>query len=581
MADYPNNLLQRNTDHVYPNAFFDYITRLLPKQLKVLFVWLEYLYVNCGQIFATIKKFSEYPITEITVISTNKKLKEKAEYIIKKVIKLKGAMILSGLDYFIYGNSFISVYKPFNRFLVCKSCKAKHNAKKISYDWRAATFEYVITCESCKTKGPAIVLNEKSRDITRLKIIRWDAKNIDISSNPITEECEYYYNIPKDIVDRVTKAKPDKFLLDTLPWEFLQTIKEKKIFKFSPGALYHLKAPSPSGINKEWGFPGLLSSMKPFFYTAILRKANEAIALEHIIPMRILFPQGTSSNNDPTQYVSLARWRDELEGAIRKWRKDPNHIKFSPIPVGVQNMGGDGRAMLTLAEVQAAEENIVVSSGVPKEFIYGGMSTANGSVNLRMIENQMFTYIEQLKEMAQWICDDALSFCGLDKVEIDMTDFKLVDDIQQRQLVLTYGTNGQMLSKDSLSKVLQYDLNEEREKIYEEALEDTKLQLRIEDGQRKIQTALSQKVKGEQSGNPLNYDPVKVMEAAQSQANQLIQVPMEQRKSMLLQLKQQDPVLHAVVIQQLSELHKMQREQGDGAVSAAAGVSNVKPAPVQ
>lgn len=574
-----------HSDNVYPNAFFDYLTKLLPKKLKVLFVWLEYLYVNSGHIFGALKKFSEYPITEITIetrTEANKELKNKVEHILHNVIKIKKQLICWGLDYNIYGNSFLSLFKPFNRYLVCRHCKAKHNAAKTDYTWNSSTFEFKIVCQSCKKSGIALVEHEKSMDKNKLKVIRWNAKDIDINHNPITEEREYYYTIPQSIITRIKNAKPDKFLLDTLPWEFILTIKANKIFKFSEGAIYHMAMPAPAGINKEWGFPGLLSAMKPFFYTAILRKANEAIALEHIVPMRVLYPQGTSSSNDPTQYISLSRWKDEMEGAIKKWRRDPNHIKFSPIPVGVENLGGDGRAMLTLAEVQAAEENIVTSMGVPKEFVYGGMSDKSGGVTLRMLENMFFTYTDQLKDGMQWITNEICDYLGLERVTTGMVPFKLIDDVQQKQTTIQLGLQTGVISKTSITSLLDHDIDEEREKQLQEAIAEAQQAKKINEEISKIEQSLSQQVKNEQTSNPLNYDPMAVMQVGQQQAMALIQIPMEQRKSMLLQLQAQDPVLHAVVTRALDDMHKMERQQGAGAVAAAGGTNAaaIKPPPV-
>jgi hypothetical protein len=251
-----------------------------------------------------------------------------------------------------------------------------------------------------------------------------------------------------------------------------------------------------------------------------------------------------------------------MEGAIRKWRRDPNHIKFSPIPVGVQNMGGDGRAMLTNAEIQAAEENIIASMGVPKEFIYGGLTHAGGSVTLRMLENQLFTYTNQLKEVIQWVADEACNFVGIDNVTVDMPDFKLVDDIQQKQLIVNVGTQMGILSKQAIAEVMEYDLEEERKRQVQEAVDDAKQQAEIDEKVRSVQMAVSQQIKAQAGGNPLNYDVMAILQVAQEQAMQMISIPLEQRKSMLSQMEKQDPILYAVVLRQLDALHKAQREQG-------------------
>ena len=84
---------------------------------------------------------------------------------------------------------------------------------------------------------------------------------------------------------------------------------------------------------------GRLSAMgvpviKIAYYLQVLRKGQEAIALDHVVPLRILFPQ---SNADTSPYVSvdLSTWRKKVEYEIRMWRQDPNRVSIMPVPVGI------------------------------------------------------------------------------------------------------------------------------------------------------------------------------------------------------------------------------------------------------
>jgi hypothetical protein len=96
----------------YPNPMFDFLTGFAPRKLKDLFRWVEYLYYNSAHIFAALKKFAEYPITDITVDSNDEVLKDSWTRVLKKSIKAKNVAIYSGLDLQLYGNSFTSVYQP-------------------------------------------------------------------------------------------------------------------------------------------------------------------------------------------------------------------------------------------------------------------------------------------------------------------------------------------------------------------------------------------------------------------------------------------------------------------------------------
>jgi hypothetical protein len=374
----------------HPNPMFDFLTGFAPRKLKDLFRWVEYLYYNSAHIFAALKKFAEYPITDITIDSNDEALKTNWTRVLVEVVKAKAMAIKSGLDLHLYGNSFISVYHPFNRFLICEHCNSRTGIKKVKYKFNLKALSFSYHCPSCHTLTLGQLKDERVSDEERINIIRWDPKLMDINHNPITGESKYYYTIPQELKHKVEKG--DAHIVNTMPVEFLRAIKDDKVFEFADGQIYHMKIDPPAGIESQWGFPPLTATIKLFFYTAVLRKANEAIALEHIVPFRVLHPAPISGAADPAQQISLLKWRQELESNIKRWRRDPLHIMFAPAALGVTMMGGQGRSLLTLGEVKDAEDNIIAAMGIPREFLYGGLSFTGSAITLRMLENQLETY---------------------------------------------------------------------------------------------------------------------------------------------------------------------------------------------
>ena len=120
-------------------------------------------------------------------------------------------------------------------------------------------------------------------------------------------------------------------------------------------------------------------------------------------------------------------------------------MMFAPVPVAMTQMGGDGRALLTLGEVQQVEDNIIAAMGIPREFIYGGMSFTGSAITLRMLENQLLTYTGALNELAQWITDRCCRILGWGKTKVELQEFKLIDDVQQKQLIMSLNQGGQQL----------------------------------------------------------------------------------------------------------------------------------------
>ena len=64
------------------------------------------------------------------------------------------------------------------------------------------------------------------------------------------------------------------------------------------------------------------------------------------------------------------------------------------------------------------------------------------------------------------------------------------------------------------------------------------------------------------TGMPSPYNQQKMIAMAQEQAMQMIQVPYEERKSMLAELQKEDYVMWALVSKQLDMLHAQEKQQG-------------------
>jgi len=543
------SLYRHNSAH--PNPMFDFLTGFVPRRLRDLFIWMEYLYYNCAQVFAALKKFSEYPITEISYKTTNQNLKKRIKTLLEKTLRVKSTLILAGRDRWVYGNAFLSLYQPFARFLKCPRCGKMVNIEHVNYRFRFQKMQFEYTCRKCKNHVAGKVIDRKLTDPNRINIIRWDPKQMDIDYNPLTGQSIYYYSIPADIKTRLRQG--NKHLLNSLPLPFIKAARDNKLFRFADDYIYHMKVEAPAGINQQWGFPPLTSAMKLFFYVAVLRKANEAIALDHLVPFRIASPRQTSANADPIQTISLATFFEQFKGNVRRWRRDPLNIMTSPIPIELSQMGGNGRAMLTLGEVKEAEDGIIASMGIPREFIYGGLSFTGSAITLRMLENQLLTYTSELNELLQWITDRACRILGWATCEVELTEFKLIDDVQQKQLLLQLNQQSQLISNTTIAELNDFDLTEERERRMQEALDEVRFNQELQTRVQKLQMSLAQQTQQQAMMGGMSYDQQQVISQADMIVEQLIGLDAGMRKSQLHSLQVEDMVMYAVVIQRLEE----------------------------
>lgn len=561
LEDNFNTLVSLSVQHQHP--LFDFLTAFTPRRLKALFLYCEYLYHNSPQIFSTLKKFSIYPITDFRLSATEPKLRDKYKKILEKDLKLKNHLIQASINKYVYGNAFCSIHFPFNRFLECPDCKHRINMNKVDYKSKIVSkrIEFRYTCPNCSRSVLGRIVDVYVKNPAKIKIIHWDPKNIEIEANEITGESVYYYAIPNALQNKIMNG--DRLALERTPMPFIAAIAARKIFEFAPEKIFHLKTDAPAGVSTRWGLPPLLSAIKQFLYVATLRKANEAIALEYITPMRILHPgQGTASA-DPTIAISMSNWIDQVKFNIRAWRRDPLHIMFSPVPLGITHLGGEGRGMLLSAEIADAENNILVAMGIPKEFVYGGFQAgSSANVLLRVLENQLLNDTASLVDLGQWIVDSIANFMDWEKTEISLEPFKLQDDVQQKVTMLQANdaAGGTLLSKTSLASMFGRDLKTERKLRFQEALDDQKFQMelnqKLQEQQRRLEAELvSPPAQG------LNYDQQAVIASAQRIVNELIQMDEGMRRSRLHELQMEDFVMYSVVIQLLEQVRTSEMAQ--------------------
>lgn len=545
----------------HPNPMFDYLTGFTPRKLKDLFRQAEYIGFNSAHIYGTVRKFGEYPITRFVYETSGEAERKRHERLFEKQLRLKGFLTLVSFDVWLTGNSFVSLYEPIKRDLQCPYCHTREDVCVARYSFNLDRLEFRHDCRQCnRQRVLSRVIDEPLRDPAKLKLIRWDPKLIDIDANPITGECVYYYTIPRALVADVRAGNRNK--INHMPMEFLAAMKEKKAFKFAENAIYHMRMPGPAGVESQWGYPPITAAIKMFFFASVLRRANEAIALEHITPFRVMHPLAASGQGDPLTTINLQRWRQELETNYRAFRRDPLRLMFSPIPVGVQNVGGEGKTLLTLGELQQAEENIVLSLGVPIEFLKGGLGQTRGEITLRMIENQLRVHIENLNGLIEWVEERASSFLRWGSIPMKLADFKMVDDDVNKQFKAQMWQAG-AVSKTTMADAIDLDLAHERKMMKQEALDDARSQAETQIELQKQQQSLSLQSRQQaiRSSGGQSYDPAQVFAANSPLAEELAGMDPGTRQSRLDQIKTEDGVAYAVLRVLLEQIQQNQEQE--------------------
>lgn len=458
----------------YPSPFFDVAHTYLPTSMKHLFRFCRYYFLSNPLINATVFKLSEYPITDIIIDHENPQVKKRWTEYFHDHLRYRMFQIEAGLDYHTYGNCPVSLSFPFQKYLTCKSCHWSERADKTKRFWKFTNYEFRLTCPKCGYQGPALAWDHYVKNASGVRLLRWDVENLEIDYNEITGESTHFYTIPGPLRNDITIGK--KSVVCSTPQIFIQAIRQRKGVILSKDNLFHLKRPTLAMQDRGWGIPLVFPVLKDTFYLQLMKKAQEAILLEHIVPLRVLFPQAASGTSDPFTTISLVDWRDHVAQEIARWRFDNNYFPIMPIPIGQQSIGGDGKALLLFNEMQTLSEHIIMGMGVPREFLMGGMSYAGTNVSMRMLENAFISYVGRHRLMAQWVMKTIAHFMEWPEATVRFKPFKMADDLQRKAYLFQLNQAGK-LSDTSLLADADYDQEDEddlRNREMDKRLESTK-----------------------------------------------------------------------------------------------------------
>ncbi len=443
----------------YPSPFFDIGQNYLPTSVQSMFRWCRYYFLTNPLINAVSYKMAEYPITPLIFDEEDTKIRDKWMNIAENILKIRGFQIETGLDYFCYGNAFITMHWPFKKFLTCinESCKCEVDISKAEYKFR--NFQYLLHCPKCKADGPAKVKDVNVKDLKGIHPVRWNPEHIKIEHNDLTGESEYFFEIPNGVKNDVMMGK--KHIIEKIPHVFVEALKAQRVLRFTSDNMFHLKRPTIAQKDMGWGMPLILPVLKDTYYLQILRKAQEAIAQQHIVPLRILFPQAGSSSSDPYSTTDLGMWRKRIEAEIGKWRQDPNYIPVLPLPIGNETIGGEGKALMLHQEMRAWSEQIVAGMHVPIEFVFGGLQYSGSNVSMRMLENQFMGYRQAQTTMVRdFILGRTADYMGWIRPKMHFSRFKMADDLQRSALVFQLN-QAQKVSDTTLLTEMDYDTVQE------------------------------------------------------------------------------------------------------------------------
>lgn len=540
----------------YPSPFFDVSQQYIPPTVKEMFKWVYFYATNNSFLGPALSKIARYPITDLIMEDTNQKLVDFWKTLLNNTMQIKSFNMEANLDLVTYGNTFVTLSYPFSRFLECQNCKHRTPWKAAKKKIENLTFR--LHCPKCGSDGKSKIVDIPFKSIENIRLIRINPEFIDIKYNESSGRHTYLYSIPDKLRRMIMAGDPD--ILEDTPMIYIEAIKARRKIKLSQQNLFHLKTPTLAGKDMGWGMPRISVALKDLYYFYTLRRGQEAIINEHIIPFDIIFPQA-NGKMDPYVHTDLSSWREEMTKQLATRRRDPNYKAILPFPVGYERIGGDGKSLMLTPELDFLSKTIVGACGIPQEFIYGGtMNWSASSVSLRTLENDFLHHRTQLLQMNIWLIERLRLYLGVPAPKtIRFSDFKMADDIQKLQVMVGMASNNKM-PWEEIWQEMGRDAHVVQRKLEEEAGFDAKLRelatMRDAEAQAKAQALQRRYAASEAASNasPEGGDPSlgPVSEAGPGAtpdqqktismwARKLMGQPPEARAAALDRLEQMDP----------------------------------------
>lgn len=451
---------------LYPAPYFDPIAMQTLMDPKIMMHWGRYFYDWHPIIHAAINKMVSYPITDFIFETSDSNVEQDYKKIFE-AINVRSVLIRMGLDYFVSGNAYFSLIMPFSRMLECPECHASHNIDSKDINLTIDSLNLRIVCPTCKKSVVPEIKDATTQDYSKIRPILWDPLNMKVDYDELLNQSDYLYSFPGYIASNLNRG--DKKLWSTYPMYMVNAARNKKLLKLFPTKVLHLKRDThSSAYNKGYGQPMISPVLKYLFHLLVLLRAQDALAIDQILPWTIISPSSNGSV-DPSGEMDLGMYARTLENEYKEWKLNPLRKSMLPIPVNAQIIGAQGKALMLTNEIQEITNQILAGMGVPSEFVYGGLQWSGANVSLRMLENQFINYRNMMQQVLDYIVEQCHTNFNLPNIKVRLQAFKMADDIAQKDLLLRLAEGG-LISKRTVLKELftHIDYDKEQEYIEEE-----------------------------------------------------------------------------------------------------------------
>ena len=604
--------MAKSVGALYPDPWYTVSSTHDPQSIPHLMRMAERLLFNNPLLARAYRRVIAFLVTKLTIKDCSDEEKKKYIEFLYERVRIVAALHAAAYDYLCYGNDFGSLKSPFIRYLMCRNCR-KYQAPLEKVNYYFDKFKFYAKCPRCLVTGEWHRFEVYSQDQRKMQVRRWSPHEMEIKHIETTDERIFFWKLNPTIKERIRKGDPD--YLKSTPWVEVECVQYNQWLRFNEDQIIHLRVEPPAGWRTGgWGIPDCLA-MKPELYQfQVMRKHNEAIVHEGIVPMKFISPQATSKVGvtgtpnimDPSIATNLGgNFMSSIQQALSLRRRDPYGIMVLPHGVNFQMLGGDAKNLVPRDLMDQTMDYLLNVAGVPVEFYKASFTTQGAPMALRMVQSSWSHLVDNLNLLLAFVMSRSSKILQTEPAKAELAKPSDVDDINRTMARLNLMQAGKVSDETGLETV-GLDAEEEQDRAIYNQIQAAKKQKEMQktmdregltdmmnQGQAPPPPGSQQDPNQQGQGQgqpqqagppPINPNP-NVPKTPQDTANEAqawvsFLIPLSAQNNQayrqyLLQLRSSDPVLHKVVMglmetqreQQNRQAGEMMRQQQSGGMT--------------
>ncbi len=431
--------------------WLDFSTVAVPDNHELVMWWAQYLWISDGNYRTAMERVGCHFLTVLEFPDLEPDEESAFKDLFTTHIDYRRELLGCAYDYLTFGNSFVSLYMPFKRFVRCSKCRLEQPLSEVDYhlDFNSVgrerlAWRRVRACPKCGNMDAYQVFDRRDADLSRLRLNRYDPADIELAQNRFSLRKEFFWRIPeetrRDILSR------SRIHIDDTPLEVLEAVAVNGRLRFDDDMMLHQSEVQISGLRTNgWGIPRSIANFRTAWLQQLTNKQDQAVAIDYTLGMRVISPTPTPGGMDPMVTTGMENFAPRVQAMVTQQRNNPVGYHVSPYPLQYQFLGGEGANLFPYEKLKFRHQEYLNQLGVPLEYHQMNLSTQAAPMALRLFEAYWQGIPSFYNKILDWIVTNVSRAFALTPTSVKMQKTTIADDMERKGALI------QLMSANQLS----------------------------------------------------------------------------------------------------------------------------------